>query len=293
MAGLSSTQIQDTVKQGARPPLPDGSSLAKAGWPADYVKLVTECWSDDPAQRPAASAIVERLTDMLVSAPEETVRQGDSRSLVFATKITAPGEFKAMHASFLTKGRADPITLPSDTAIIFTDIAGFTAMSETLEPIEVANMLSKLFGLFDALVEAGGGVKYKTIGDAYLVAVTRATSEAVEPALAATSIALKMAAAASEVEIKGPDGRPKAIAIRAGVHVGPVALQLVSLDTVELLGDTMNMAARMEQTSEAGKVQVSEAVYSLTKGNIRFSQRRLVSIKGKGDVATHFAHSLT
>jgi class 3 adenylate cyclase len=83
--------------------------------------------------------------------------------------------------------------------------------------------------------------------------------------------------------------------VRIGVHTGPVVAGIVGVKkfAYDIWGDTVNTAARMESSGEAGKVNISGTTYELVKNTFACTQRGKISAKGKGEIDMYFVeHSL-
>ena len=135
-------------------------------------------------------------------------------------------------------------------------------------------MLSDLFLRFDQLVEERGLEKIKTIGDAYMV--VGGLPEPMEGhAERIIDLTLAMQNAASDLP-----GSP--LTLRVGVHSGPVAGGVIGRRrfAYDVWGDTVNVAARLEQQGVPGRVQVSEATRQLVDRRFVFEPRGVVELKG-------------
>ena len=85
-----------------------------------------------------------------------------------------------------------------------------------------------------------------------------------------------------------PAGSP--LQMRIGIHTGNVVAGIIGRRkfSYDLWGDTVNTAARMESHSAHGRIQCSERVYQLLKGQFEFEERDMVEIKSKGLMRTYF-----
>ena len=80
------------------------------------------------------------------------------------------------------------------------------------------------------------------------------------------------------------------IPIRIGIHTGPVITGVVGLKkfTYDIWGDAVNMAARMEQHGEAGKINISGSTYDLIKDKFICTPRGKIQAKNKGEIDMYF-----
>jgi class 3 adenylate cyclase len=172
--------------------------------------------------------------------------------------------------------------------VLFSDMAGFTELSDRLAPEEVVDVLDVLFSRFDAIAGRLGLEKIKTIGDGYMVAGGVLQPRA-DHAAAVAEMALAMRAAADiATRALGVLGQP--IRVRIGVHSGPLVAGVLGNEKLvyDVWGDTVNTASRMEKYGEPGRIAVSAATRALLGNQFRLEPRGLIAVKGKGEMETFF-----
>lgn len=79
---------------------------------------------------------------------------------------------------------------------------------------------------------------------------------------------------------------------RAGIHSGPLVAGIVGIKkfAYDIWGDTVNLAARMEQNGMGGKVNISSQTYELVKQHFRTEPRGKLPAKNKGDIEMYFVY---
>ena len=169
----------------------------------------------------------------------------------------------------------------ANVTVLFTDFVNFTGISASLGPEQLVEEINTSFKAFDGIMEEFGLEKIKTIGDAYL-AVCGLPHAVPDHAARAVDAALRIRD--HMLHYGGP------FKIRVGLHSGPVVAGIVGVKkfAYDIWGDTVNMAARMEQNCEAGQVNISEATYELVKGTHTCIHRGRIEAKNKGMVEMHF-----
>ncbi len=194
-----------------------------------------------------------------------------------------------------SKGSADAKLIDHAT-VLFTDFKGFTAYSEKLSPRELVHDLNECFSAFDRIIAKSGLEKIKTIGDAYMAAGGLPASNETH--------AIDTVRTAFEIRDFIADGKTRKIAaglpffeIRIGIHTGPVVAGIVGLRkfSYDIWGDTVNVASRMESSSEVGEVNISESTYARVKDTpgLTFVHRGQVEAKGKGMLGMYFVRRET
>ena len=187
------------------------------------------------------------------------------------------------------KSREEVIADRFDTAsVLFADIVGFTGLSARVTPEQVVRLLDSLFSRLDALVDAYGLEKIKTIGDAYMVAagipVPRADHAHV---LARFALAARDDLAAHNLTSDTP------VQLRVGISSGPVVAGVIGRRRLlyDLWGDTVNTASRMESHGIPGRIQVTDATHALLGRQFACTDRGMIDVKGKGPTHTWILES--
>jgi len=177
----------------------------------------------------------------------------------------------------------------NNVTVLFADIKSFTLIAERLSPEDLVHQLDVYFTRFDEIVKANGLEKIKTIGDAYLAVGglpegNSATAQNVIKCSMEIMEYTKKEKAEKEVL-----GLPF-FEIRIGINTGPVVAGVVGRDKFQydIWGDAVNIAARMEQTSEVGKINVSRSTYLQIKDKCKCHFRGRLNAKNKGEIEMYF-----
>ena len=170
--------------------------------------------------------------------------------------------------------------------VLFTDIVGFTKMSDGMTAEEVVSMLNKMITLFDERATREGIEKIKTIGDAYMAATGFADDNAEDGALRM----VKFAKGLLDDVYQFNEESPVKIQLRLGINTGNLVGGVIgkSKFIYDIWGDTVNVASRMESTGEPMKIHVTHSTYLLTKQNFAYSEGVEIEVKGKGMMKTYF-----
>ena len=172
-----------------------------------------------------------------------------------------------------------------NVSVMFSDLVGFTPLSEKLTPEALVRLMDQIFSEFDQLADKHGLEKIKTIGDAYMVAGGLPSPGSGHTA-AMADMALEMAPAIQAIEKR--TGHP--LNLRIGIARGPAVAGVIGKKkfSYDLWGDTVNTASRLESHGAPGKIHVNRAVYEKLKDAYSFEPCGLVDIKGKGPLETWY-----
>lgn len=183
--------------------------------------------------------------------------------------------------------------------VLFTDFKDFTLISEKLSPKDLVDEIDMCYSAFDGIIEKHDIEKIKTIGDAYLCAHGIAHDNL--PSIHEHDPSNVVNAAFEIVEFMNrmydqrmKEGKPF-FRIRIGIHSGPLVAGVVGRKkfAYDIWGDTVNTAARMEQNSEPGKINVSSSTYNMIKDNYHFIHRGKIEAKNKGQIDMYFVEAKT
>ncbi len=163
--------------------------------------------------------------------------------------------------------------------ILFADVSGFTAMSEALDPEDVRDLMNALWARLDSIIISYGGIVDKHMGDAVMAIFGAPTAREDDPERAIRA-ALAMQQTLSTWETDFASDFP--ISIRIGIHTGPVWLGTVGV-TAEYtaMGDTVNLASRLQHAAPVGGVIVSHETYRHVRGVFDVLPMEPITIKGK------------
>jgi adenylate cyclase len=171
----------------------------------------------------------------------------------------------------------------SSVSILFADIVGFTRLSTDTTPTETVKLLNTIFSEFDGICDRHGIEKIHTIGDGYM-AIAGAPIERPDHALALARAAIEMRDFIANASL------PHSVQVRIGLNTGEVVAGIVGRRRFhyDVWSDAVNVAARMESTGEAGRIQIAEAYYELIRDDLPCTARDPIEVKGKGLMRTWF-----
>jgi adenylate cyclase len=199
------------------------------------------------------------------------------KTVDFFTRFVNPHVVKDLlaHGGLANSGR--------DVTVLFSDIRGFTSLSETRTPQEVISLLNRYFSRQVEVIFRHGGCLDKFIGDA-IMAFWGAPLDDPDHAKHAVMAAIEMGEALEQFKLElGELGRTFDIGI--GLNSGPVVVGLMGSQNKQeytAIGDTVNLASRIEGlTKGVARVLVSEETMQRCAGAFDFADRGLYKVKGR------------
>ena len=272
-------------RQNKRPSIPEAC-------PPKMAELIKKCWNANEMVRPQAKEMDYMLVEMTsheaepLKTQEELARESARRKPTSLFDV-----FPKKVAEALNAGRKVEAETHDMVSIFFSDIVGFTTISQSQPALKVSNMLDRLYTVFDDLSKKHRVFKVETIGDAWMGVTNLDHDEFESHARQIAEFAEDAIRAASNIAVDEDDLSLGYITIRVGLHSGPVVSNVIgSLNPrFGLFGDTVNTASRMESNSLPGRIHCSFAtaeILMVQAPDIRLELRGIVDVKGKGKMKT-------
>jgi class 3 adenylate cyclase len=168
--------------------------------------------------------------------------------------------------------------------VLFADIVGFTPMTEQMEPEDLIKLLNEYFDAMAPLFRENGGIIDKFIGDAIMAIFVGSDDEGhSHSAYNAVRTGLKMIQTLETFNAERGD----TVNIRVGINSGPVIMGDIGSRFYRrdftVIGDHVNIAARLESAAEHGTVLISESTYQLVDELVGAQRLGPIEVKGKSE----------
>lgn len=193
----------------------------------------------------------------------------------------------------LNKGEKDISFVVPSATIVFIDINKFSDYASNLNPTDIMANLSTYFAYIDKIATKYNMLqKIKLIGDIYMAAAGLFNTDVPPEQHAEQTIlfALECVEVLDEINTKLEAN----LQIRTGINTGgPVIAGVLGTDkpAFDIIGDPINVAARLQSTCEVNKVHISQDTYTVMKGfNYDFVKRGETFLKGKGYQLTYYVN---
>ncbi|HTX74365.1 MAG TPA: adenylate/guanylate cyclase domain-containing protein, partial [Rectinemataceae bacterium] len=169
--------------------------------------------------------------------------------------------------------------------ILFSDMKGFTSLSERMDPEEMDSFMGRVFGMFEQIIRAHGGTVEKYIGDALVAVFGVPEIHEDDPSRAVHAAFEFVSRVRSENTDAGDSSRN--ISFRTGIHTGLVTTgKRGEYDVVT--GHAMAVAQRLEAAAASGTILVSEATKEKCELDFEFSEPRQIEARGKAELVTAY-----
>lgn len=166
--------------------------------------------------------------------------------------------------------------------VLFSDLSGYTAMSERLDPEEVKRIMSWIFGEVAQIVTKYEGFIEKFIGDA-VMALFGVPQTHEDDTLRAIKAAIEIHTKIDSISSHLKEKIAQPILMHSGINTGLVVTGKADIDkgTHGVVGDTVNLASRLADKAKPGEILISLDTYRLSASYFKFKKIESLSIKGK------------
>jgi class 3 adenylate cyclase/ABC-type dipeptide/oligopeptide/nickel transport system ATPase component len=166
--------------------------------------------------------------------------------------------------------------------VLFSDLSGYTAMTEKLDPEEVKEIMGRVFGEISRVVARYEGFIEKFVGDAVMALFGAPKAHEDDP-VRAIKAAKEIHDIVSSVSPRYEKRIGKPLAMHTGICTGLVVTGEVNLEkgTHGVLGDTINTASRLSGLAKPDEIVISSETYHQTEGYFTFEPLKTTTVKGK------------
>lgn len=173
--------------------------------------------------------------------------------------------------------------------VLFADVQGFTALAEQLDFETVSDMIKDLSKRMDKVIEAHNGYIDKHLGDG-VMGVWGAPFAGDNDAEEAVAAGLDLIRALKDFCKKTTIPGAEALKLRVGINSGLVfAGYIGTRNEYTMIGDTVNVASRLEQIAEPGAVVIGENTLRMVRGSFRVRRLEPTKVKGKTELMQPYA----
>lgn len=172
-----------------------------------------------------------------------------------------------------------------EVTVLFCDIRGFTPIAERLSPEQVVSFLNEFYTLMIETTFRHGGTLDKFLGDA-VMAVFGAPVRHPDHAIRAVRTALDMQAAMARLNERRHRIGDDPIRVGIGVSLGEAVAGTVGTEErmeYTVIGDSVNLAARLEANAKPGRILISQATYDRIRDQVKVRELGGLKVKGKED----------
>src|SRR5690348_14594770 len=177
--------------------------------------------------------------------------------------------------------------------VVFADLAGSTAAAERMDPEDWTVLVGKAFELMNRTVERYGGTIARLMGDGVLAFFGAPTAHEDDPERA-VRCGLDLVRTIEELDASRHIAELDQLKVRVGINTGPVVVGVVGTESASeytAMGDTVNVAARMQASARPGSVLITAATHRFVSALVEAVDVGPLELKGKS--ATVRAYEIT
>ena len=180
---------------------------------------------------------------------------------------------------------ADPVLTGEalkTVTVVFCDVVGSTPLGEQLDPESVRRVMARFYDRTSRALERHGGTVSKYIGDA-VMAVFGIPSLHEDDALRAVRAAVEMRAELASLNDELRRDVGVALRVRTGINTGSVVVGDPALGDALVVGDAVNVAARLEQAAAPDEIVIGPDTYALVRGSVVVDEGSALTLRGRAE----------
>ena len=168
--------------------------------------------------------------------------------------------------------------------VLFSDLSGYTSMTEKLDPEEIKEIMSRIFGEIAQVITKYGGFIDKFIGDAVMAIFGIPKAHEDDPVRAIrAAIEIHDLIEAMSPQLEERIGQP--LSMHSGINTGLVVTGEIDIEKGchGTTGDAINLASRLQSLAETGEILVGPDTYRQAEGHFTFEDSGPTRVKGKAE----------
>ncbi|MBT5782354.1 MAG: response regulator [Candidatus Marinimicrobia bacterium] len=256
----------------------------------DSIFRCIEFGADDYVKKPFDNSILEARIN--TSIEKRQLREKEKTLLIELQEERKKSDNLLLNilprkiADRLKTGEVTIADKHENVTILFADLVSFTPQAKDLSAQKLVGILNSIFKRFDVSADLYDIEKIKTIGDSYF-AVGGLKTNPKDGARKVIQFSKEMILIIKEINNFVEEMN---LEIRVGVHTGDVVAGVIGKNkfAYDLWGSTVNMANRLETTSENGKIHISTETKEILGNSFTYTTREKINIKGIGETRTYF-----
>jgi len=211
--------------------------------------------------------------------------EAQTKAAIFTKKITKYLPSQVWNSIFTGEKQATLGTNRKKLTVFFSDIKGFSHISEQLQPEELTAVLNSYFTEMSNIASEFGGTIDKFMGDGIMIFFgDPKTNGEVKDAMACMAMALKMKKRMQIISHKWESqGIGKKLQIRMGINTGYCTVgNFGAEDRMDytIIGKEVNLASRLEELAEPGQIFISNSTHKLVQDKVMCRERGKINVRG-------------
>jgi class 3 adenylate cyclase len=189
-----------------------------------------------------------------------------------------------------TKVDVFPENERNEVSILFADIRSFTVISERMRPEDVLSMLNQYFGAMVEIIFKNNGILDKFVGDQAMALFGVIPGKNGGPWDAVSAAIQMQRETAALMEIRASEGK-ETFQVGIGINTGHAIIGNVGSENrmdYTVIGNSVNVAAKLEQMARGGEIIIGEETYAQTRGRFPISRKMQLAIKDRKEPLTFY-----